>query len=189
MKTALVSLLALLLASAHGAYQQKQQPTTVNMNVNEPDWLSVAPGKNLGERMVWIGTWIICTDLTTSAEFVGLASAPAAEVWRQLPAEQRLAVVQTCMTVRPEDIHPTPTPPALLAVFLDGQQNRWVWIGDYFMSCPHIKEDFTYITIKTDPALNSWKRISSEEKNKVMSKCRDRAVRTNIDPIAGLKHP
>lgn len=145
------------------------QPTTANT----PDWLAVAPGDDLGERMVWAGFWFSCMDITTSGEFVGLAIAPAAEMWRQLPAEQRLAVVQTCMTVQPEDVHPTPTPPAWLAVAYDGQGGRWVWIGDYFVSCPHIGDDFAYNTIPTDPALNSWNRLAFGEQEQVRSKCHE----------------
>lgn len=165
----------------------QSQPAVYSVTANEagpltvdtPEWLAVKRGDQIGERKVFAGWWVVCADITTDGRWVGVNGGGVS--WAMLTPEQRTAVVQRCMQ---EDVSlplpnpvalPTATPmrPQWLDVTTDSSGGRWVWIGEFYVSCGHITPDYVYHNDRDVEAVAAWNRLPFDNQDQVRSKCHE----------------
>ena len=79
------------------------------------------------------------------------------------PAVQRVEVVN----IQPATIT------ALGGVQTDQSGDRWIWLGNGWLSCRHIDAATRqYSSIRTDPMITAWHRLPTGEQDKVLEVCR-----------------
>lgn len=143
--------------------------------VTTPDWLAVKRGDQLGEYKVFAGWWYNCHDITVGGVWVGPETGEGIWGWNQLNDEQRQAVANRCMQDNP--LQPAPTAPPLRYQWLDRITDqtggRWVWIGEWFVSCGHIMPDYTYQNERDAEAVAAWNRLPFDDQDLVKGKCRE----------------